>query len=634
MGWLKKLAKIIRISTTIKVASICLAAFFVMQTGQIMYSQTLPTNLSYSTETTWLLPGSPHLSATAGYIPHTFSQNETVLTLNNETIHGLQTGQDYPELSIRSMAWSLSTAQYYYPDEYLREPIEAFLRQRPGQSGLISTDDTPTATLADAELNLIHAAYLYYNLSYNTTWLNSTVGRRSVIARLNQAADWIYSQRLDANHQLLWRNGSNLWPSTNTTTNEKIFAIYDQALAYLVFLELAQMNAAGGDTTQADRWQHNAEQLKTQTNALLWQAESGLYRSQLDNLAATNPNAGNESIPIAITNALAIYAGLTDNRQTEPIFEQLEQARLAAGANKPGLSIYPPYVESGSYSNTNQNNTIWDWWGGLQIKSEFLGGQSHAARQHLQQIANEWQQHPGNIIEWQAVNTYGKEGSHYHSATAGSVGSAIIEGLFGVTLDGGGLTLQPRLGLNDGYVRVYQAATDRYAAYSYDWGQDITRLDYGTNVDVSILVKVLILPSEQVNTVLVDGHSTPFHNYTIGQDTYISFTAPQGEHQIELTKGSGQDSTIEQTISASDTAVLPSIAHNIDSPPSADISAATQANLSTPTESVTERYARQTQQELINFASATLIIIVSLILIGLVILRRFTDFGQSTQPPQ
>ena len=48
------------------------------------------------------------------------------------------------------------------------------------------------------------------------------------------------------------------------------------------------------------------------------------------------------------------------------------------------------------------------------------------------------------------------------------MGSAIIEGFFGVELNGQGLTLQPRLGLNDGFIRVYQAATDRYAAASGD----------------------------------------------------------------------------------------------------------------------------------------------------------------------
>ena len=55
----------------------------------------------------------------------------------------------------------------------------------------------------------------------------------------------------------------------------------------------------------------------------------------------------------------------------------------------------------------------------MQIKTEFLTGFSQIAMTHLQQVANEWQKHPGNIIEWQSVTNSSQEGSHYHSAAAG-----------------------------------------------------------------------------------------------------------------------------------------------------------------------------------------------------------------------
>ncbi|RMF01313.1 MAG: hypothetical protein D6768_10900, partial [Chloroflexi bacterium] len=87
----------------------------------------LPTDLSYSTETTWLLPGLPDLSAASGYIPHNFSHGEAIFKTNSDTIHGFRPGKAYPEMYIRDIAWGMETAQYYYPDEYLREPIEAYL---------------------------------------------------------------------------------------------------------------------------------------------------------------------------------------------------------------------------------------------------------------------------------------------------------------------------------------------------------------------------------------------------------------------------------------------------------------------------------------------------------------------------
>ncbi|MFN8456611.1 MAG: hypothetical protein U0401_18415 [Anaerolineae bacterium] len=97
--------------------------------------------------------------------------------------------------------------------------------------------------------------------------------------------------------------------------------------------------------------------------------------------------------------------------------------------------------------------------------------------------------------------------------------------------------LQPRLGLNDGLSGAYQAATDRYAAYSYDWDQNITRLDYGTNAAEPVQVKVLKLRSEQVNAVTVDGQPLAFETEKVGNDTYITFSAPSGQHRLEINKG-------------------------------------------------------------------------------------------------
>ena len=82
---------------------------------------------------------------------------------------------------------------------------------------------------------------------------------------------------------------------------------------------------------------------------------------------------------VSIANAVAVYTGLADTSERGPIFRALEAARLAAGAAKPGLSLYPPYppgffdypqMSPGQY----QNGAVWDWWGGIQISAELLEG--------------------------------------------------------------------------------------------------------------------------------------------------------------------------------------------------------------------------------------------------------------------
>jgi hypothetical protein len=304
------------------------------------------------------------------------------------------------------------------------------------------------------------------------------------------------------------------------------------------------MNAAVGDTAMADEWYSKAEALKEQTNTLLWQVDRGFYLTH----AHITPleHHFDEAAMVSISNALAAYAGLTDFRQNKAIFTNLEKARLAAGANKPGLSLYPFYPNKwpdlffdypGMGYGNYQNGGVWDWWGGVQIKAEFQRGFSEEGRAHLFQVANDWQKHPGNIIEWHSSTDPHHEGSHYYSAAAGTMGSAIIEGFFGVELTGDGLSLHPRLGLNDGYIRVYQPATDRYVAYSYDWDQDTSTLDYGTNVEEMITIKLLKLRSEHVQSITIDGQPVEFMTETVGNDMYLAFAAPSGRHTIAVIKG-------------------------------------------------------------------------------------------------
>jgi hypothetical protein len=477
---------------------------------------------------------------------------------------------------VRDIAWGMETVQYYYPEEYLREPIEAFLRRQYraetasvdgdfgvlAGSGAIGGIITPEGhsnkqtITTDEETSLIHAAYLYYTTTHDAAWLESPIEDLTIIDRLNLAAEWLYTYRFDSETGLLWRGHTVDWgdvkfeKSTNYTDydpgqDHQTASIYDQVLAYMALTELAKMNAAVGNATRESEWRDKALALKERTNAALWQTNRGFYQTHLH--LTPLEHEFDETAMVSISNALAIYAGLADYDQSRAILRNLERVRLEANARKAGLSIYPYYPNQwpdlffdyqGMGNGNYQNGGVWDWWGGVQIKAEFLKGFAQQATEHLLQVANDWHQHPGNIIEWQSTTDPDHhEGSHYYSAAAGTMGSAIIEGFFGVELDADGLTLQPRLELNDGFIRVYQRATDRYAAYRYDWDQELIRLDYGTNVSEPVVIKVLTSRPEQILEVILDGGSIAFTIETVGNDTYIRFTGPPGQHSVELVKG-------------------------------------------------------------------------------------------------
>lgn len=658
-------------------------------------NRNLPVDLAYNTETTWLLPGLPDLDATSGYIPHNFSHGEAIFQIGSETIHGFRPGKVYPEMYVRDIAWGMETAQYYYPDEYLREPIEAYLRRQytaqtvslDGDFGVVAGAGaiggilTPNGrrnkqtSTTDEETSLIHAAYLYYAMTYNSAWLEKPINGSTIIERLNLAADWLYRYRFDPQLQLLWRGHTTDWGDVkfergpgytdyNPAQDHRTASIYDQALAYMALLELAEMNAAVGDTERADMWQEKAEALKTQTNKLLWQPDKGFYLTHAHITPLTHDF--DESAMVSIANALAVYAGLADFEQTEAIFENLEAARLAAGVNKPGLSLYPFYPNQwpdlffdypGMGYGNYQNGGVWDWWGGVQIKAEFLHGFSEAGRKHLFQVANDWQDHPGNIIEWQSSTDPRHEGSHYYSAAAGTMGSAIIEGFFGVTLAGNGLTLQPRLGLNDGYVRVYQATTDRYAAYSYDWNQEVTRLNYGTNAEGVVKFKLLKLRSEAISQVTIDGKPVDFTTETIGLDTYIVFNAPGGQHAIEVSKGrTGVQAAVITVPSAAEgealsqtgsTTPTPSIAPNVAAPTQPEMVQAGSPHAAQPPANTVEtrvqpspaklsheRHQRDLQIAAMQVASGILVVVACLALLFLGVVRRLVRANPVNSAPQ
>ncbi len=595
----------------------------------------LPTNLAYSTETTWLLPGLPTLSAAAGVIPHTFTQNETTFQPDAQPLPAFRAGHDYAEMRLRELPWSLETAQYFYPGNHLRLPIEAFLRQQQQDGALPAALPAKGRPAGDEAFGLIHAAYLYYRINYNTAWLMQPLNNAPVIERLNRAAEYLLAHRLDAETGLLRRGPTLPGAAATFASGGSSAALHDQALAYLTLLQLARMNAAIGDTARADSWQAQAEAIKNRANALLWQPERGFYRPRLP---LGQPSGFDDSTLVSSDNALAVAAGLTGSSQTRAIFTSLEQARQQAGVSQPGLSLYPSYpdgtfTEAGISPGSHQNGGVWDWWGSLQVSAEFQRGYSETARRHLQQQANNWQKRPGSILEWYASNEPPRQGSATFTAGAGAAGSAIIGGLFGVDLGGHGLALTPRLGLNDGYIRVYQPATDRYAAYSYDWDQNITRLNYGTNAAGAITIKVLKLASEQISRVTLNDTPAAFTLESVGQDTYIVVTAPAGQHRLEIIKNTPAVAQADapspgDKFEAGSPGVVRNEVAPRQPPPVATLSPPAQ----NPAPSAATRTAQRTQMALLQFGGALLVAVTSLGLLLLALLRRKNGLYVSARP--
>jgi hypothetical protein len=479
-------------------------------------------------------------------------------------VQGFSPDPIYPRIFIRDTSTLMAGSSYFYPAERLRWGAEAFLRQQYDQTTVSSEDgwqagfgaisatggpdgavDKATA-VSDEDTHLIHAAYVVYQTIGGVDWLTEEVDGLPVIARLNAAGDWFLAHRRDQATGLIQREHTTDWGDvrfqptegnpTDIVSEDVVWtaSIYDQAIAYRAWHELATVNRAVGDEAAAQRWEDEAEALRRATNEYLWQPDRGFYRTHLHLTSLAHDF--DEQAMVSIANAVGMICGLTDAAQDAAIVAALEDARLEAGAGKPGLVLYPPYPEGvfaspfmspGSY----QNGGVWDWWGGWQVLAEFESGYSQSARTHLLQTANDWAQHPGQVFEWQQVTDLAGQGGDQYAGAAGVYAQVIVEGLYGVRLSLAGPTLSPRLGDWPGGISVHQPANGLYLRYNYDLSADSLALAYETNHPASTFPLRLLLPQGfRPGQARLDGEPLAWETVTVGQDTYLTAVLPPGRH--------------------------------------------------------------------------------------------------------
>ncbi|MBN1994393.1 MAG: hypothetical protein JW953_16970 [Anaerolineae bacterium] len=516
--------------------------------------------------TTWHLPDQPNVNSMRHTILQVLQANELEFDLGYP-VQGFKPDPIYPRLFIRDTSTLMKGASYFYPAERLKWGVEGFLRQQYELStvssedgwqagfGAISATVGPDGTIdkatavADEETHLLHAAYVVYQAHGGAAWLKEEINGLPVIARLNAAGDWLLAHRRDKATGLIKRDHTTDWgdvrfqPTTGNPTDivpEDVVwtaSIYDQALAYRAWRELAAMNRAVGDEAAARRWQAEAETLQRATHDYLWQPERGFYRTHL-HLTPLRHDFDEEAM-VSITNAVAIGCGLTDALQNAMIVDALENARLVAGAQKPGVVLFPPYPEgffkmpSLAGRGVYQNGGVWDWWGGWQVLAEFETGYSRLARAHLLQTAADWANHPGQIFEWQEVTTLAGHGGEQYAGAAGVYTQVIVEGLYGVQLSLDSPTLSPRLGDWPGRITVHQPPSGLYLRYHYQPAADALILAYETNYQGPTFPLRLLLPTNFApGPVFLDGGPLAGEQVTVGQDHYFTAALPAGRHDL------------------------------------------------------------------------------------------------------
>ncbi len=520
------------------------------------------------TTLSWAVDSIPELSTLSKSISNTIANNAVRFRGQSGEVYAFLPGHAYKEVYVRDMAYALSTAQYLYPDPFLKRFTEEVLARQIDRNvvlkdktgllsegllfGLIDPDGQAgksTAT-SDEEPSLIYAAYQYFKLKGGADWLRCRLNGASVLDRLDSAMQSFYAARLNKIYGLIQRAHTTDWgdvkfqggdkPTEATGASEYWTAsLYDQALTYSSMLELAEMNRAVQQRVRAELWEHRAEDLKEQANRLLWQPDRGFYRTML-HITPLSHDFDEDSI-VSVINAVAVDSGMAEPEHQGVILSRLEDARIRAGVAKPGLTLFPPYPESTFrhhlmyFPFRYQNGGQWDWWAGVQIKAEFSLGYSRVATQHLRAIAKDWSLHPNNIVEWQHPATGALAGSDHYLISAATVSNAIIEGLFGIDVNSEGFALSPRLVGANGYIQVHQLATGYSVWLRQRASDEAISLQYSVEHSGGGGISILLPWDKDVTEARFDSKPVPISTREVGEDRYVVFEkTPSGAHSVDV----------------------------------------------------------------------------------------------------
>ncbi len=510
-----------------------------------------------ASETDWWVDDVPTISGMPARIHATLAATSRELPWHGRIIKGNSAGALYAPIFVRDMATIQPVLPFFLPRDFMQTPAEGFLAS---QDRFGSPDGAVAATLnaqgwidkatvvSDEETSAVHAAYAYYRAFGGADWLVKEVDGRRVIDRVGDALGYLWSKRRWSEGSLLYRGHTTDWgdvkrsagsePTDLAAGDELTLSPFDQAWHFRALHDYAAMLDAVGQTADAEVQRGRATQVQTETHAQLWQPDRGHYRVHAHATDWTDPF--DEDAVIPISSVLSIYAGIAAPGHVVPIFEAAAQAEAAAGTNRAGLTLSPPYPDdffqsrrmaAGEY----QNGAVWDWWGGLQIVSEFEHGHAERAIGHLDAVARAWESADG-VHEWFHIPSRSGQGSPQFAGAAGTMAQAVIRGLFGVEVATDYYRVTCRLGDRSGGLRAVRPAGGTIDVVQTVEPASVT-LDIRADTGTSGLA-ALRLPTGWDNVlVFVDGHAVETTRWQAGHDTYLGLWAlGPGTHSIVAAK--------------------------------------------------------------------------------------------------
>jgi hypothetical protein len=523
--------------------------------------------------------GDRDLDALQGLLRPTLEANRKQMAGRLGRVQGFGAGEAYPQIWVRDGATILHLSRWLYPREELVSWIEELLAaQQPdgaivdwiaygeprrfrqwapraravaGEGSATITADTNT-TEADQETSLVHAVHTACQAMGEIGWLKGDILGKTVIERAEGALASLATRRRDPATGLItsaftadWGDVSPLYPDQRAIYLDDrtpvVVGLYTNALYCRAASDMADLLESIGERGRAGTWRDEAGRIRDAVNRHLWQERRGFYRMHRVVTAQPLERLPDDGHIFAMGgHAVALLAGIADERRAAEIIENAERLRKEYGLPTVAASLLPPFP-AGTFAHAAmreewryQNGGQWDWFAGRFVLAEFRLGHSERALQHLTALARRVRA-AGGLYEWYERDGTGR-GSPRYAASAAALAQAVFGGLFGITLDARGASVEVRLGGRDGAVTVHEPASGRTLAYTQRIEGAGARLvlTYAGRVEGIGRLRVRLPSGSSPGSVRNDGAPTVTVTERTGKDTFVALDTDWRTHRIEI----------------------------------------------------------------------------------------------------
>jgi hypothetical protein len=518
----------------------------------------------------------PVLAALAARIGTVLDANRASFDGLTGAVEGFSAGRQYPQVWLRDSATLMDAARFLYPRAVLVSWLEEHLAHQRDNGQLydwiaaaepdvhrgsapevaaifrdgarvLSADRNTTEV--DQESSAIHAAHEFLTITNDADWLSSSVSGRRVLERLDAALEYVLREHFDTRLGLVTNAFTADWGDVGPMRADQrviyvdddtpiVAGLYTNAMTYRSARELAALHTLANDAAGAARWTSRAASLRDAIRRRLWQERAGFFRIHIP---AGGPRLGFDDADIFALggNALAIRAGLATPAEAVRIIDEAqrrhEQYRFATigGVLMPAYPdgffkhryLAPPY--------TYQNGGQWDWFAGPFMQAEFDAGRSAQASQQLAAIAARVARVNG-LYEWTTRLEGDGRGSPDYAASAGALGAAMIEGLFGIRLRGGRLDVRARACTQPAGIALTEPATGARVSYRCGTAGSTTSIEYDTSRVAAGRLCALGPAGQEPAAVTRGGWPTAFSAESVGEDRYACIDTDWGTDRVEV----------------------------------------------------------------------------------------------------